>query len=322
MVLYGDSHALMWARAIDDIAIRARWKLVLLAKPDCPIDMLPYGNPTGFGAPGGEWSACDRWHQHAINRINRLDPELLIVTQYPKARPDGRSYTAVQWQGAMEATLKLVTAPSTTKVVIGNIPAVPNGPDCLGRHSDDVQACSVPANASSAPDDRAERAAAAASGARYVDVTPWFCSRACTAIIGHYEVYVDSAHITNTYARFLEGVLGDALQLPVLRPLPPVVPDLLTHVVIPANGSTLSGTELLDASTVDTVAVTKIEFHLTGGTLHDTLIATGSRPTFLGSLVYWNTASVANGTYTLQSVAYDVAHKMTRSKPVTVLVKN
>jgi hypothetical protein len=168
--------------------------------------MLPYGNPKDFGTPGGEWSACDTWHQMAIERINRLDPDLLIVTQYPRPTPGGQSYSPAQWKRSLETTLRLVTAPKAKKVIIGNIPEVPNGPVCLSQHLGEVQDCSSSPNSSHTPYNQAEQAAAAAVGARYVNIIPWFCSRTCPAIIGHDEVYVDSAHITNTYARLLEGV--------------------------------------------------------------------------------------------------------------------
>jgi hypothetical protein len=75
MVLYGDSHA------FNDIAIRAGWKFVLLSKPHCPVDMLPIANPRGFGPPGGEWIACDEWRRNSINRIDRIDPDLVVVSQ-------------------------------------------------------------------------------------------------------------------------------------------------------------------------------------------------------------------------------------------------
>ena len=81
VVLFGDSHALMWARAFDDIATRAKWKFVLLEKSGCPAVDLSVQYPTSLRAPGGEWSACDDWHQAAIDRINQLDPDLLVVTQ-------------------------------------------------------------------------------------------------------------------------------------------------------------------------------------------------------------------------------------------------
>jgi peptidoglycan/LPS O-acetylase OafA/YrhL len=319
IVLYGDSHALMWARAVNDIAIRAKWKFVLLAKPDCPVNMLPYGNPKGFGTPGGEWSACDKWHQTATERINRLDPDLLIVTQYPRTTPGGQSYSPAQWKRSLEATLKLVTAPKTKKVIIGNIPEVPNGPVCLSRHLGDVQDCSSSRNSPHTLYNQAERTAATAVEAQYVDVIPWFCSRTCPAIIGHDEVYVDSAHITNTYARLLEGVLTHALQMPVLQSLKPPTPDLHTSMVLPTNGAVVSGTQTLDATASDNLAVTKIEFQYAGATDHGTVTARQSLVGWLGS---WNTVRLADGSYTVVSVARNAAGNVARSQPVTVIVKN
>ena len=58
-----------------------------------------------------------------------------------------------------------------------------------------------------------EEAAAAATGAEYIETTPWFCSATCTAVIKNYIVYMDQIHVTATYARYLKGVLGQALKL-------------------------------------------------------------------------------------------------------------
>jgi hypothetical protein len=100
-----------------------------------------------------------------------------------------------------------------------------------------------------------------------------------------------------------------------------VFPDLLTSVLRPENGATLSGVELLDAKTSDYLKVTKVEFYLTGGSQHDTLIATADLALY-GWFSHWNTATVANGTYTLQSVAYDAAGRSSRSKGIVVTIKN
>ena len=67
--------------------------------------------------------------------------------------------------------------------------------------------------------------------------------------------------------------------------------------------------------------MTKVEFHLTGGTLNDALIATAT-PTYYGWLAGWNTTTVTNGTYTLQSVAYDASGNVGRSAGVTITVAN
>jgi hypothetical protein len=61
---------------------------------------------------------------------------------------------------------------------------------------------------------RAEKQAAAAVGARYIDVTPWFCAQRCSAVIGKYDVYFNYSHVAIGYTDFLAGVLAQAIDLP------------------------------------------------------------------------------------------------------------
>jgi hypothetical protein len=206
MVLYGDSHAGMWFRALDDIATGAHWRLVLLFKPACFADPLPTHPPMALGQVS---TACAQWHRFAINRINRLDPALLIVTQYIGQTPSGSNYTPAQWETGMMDLLKQITAPKTKKVVLGNIPTV-GGPYCLSRHINQVQTCAgVPLISYN----RAERSGAEAEGARYISVTPWFCLTTCSSIIGNYDAYFNTLHVAVGYSRVLEGVLSQALDL-------------------------------------------------------------------------------------------------------------
>ena len=142
MVLYGDSHAAMWFQTLDDIAMRAHWRLIILSLGFCPADMLHFGNPPGVGTPGGEWQACDQWHRYAIDRINHIKPNLLLVTDEAALGPGGAD-TRTQWQRGLEEVFKAIRAPNVRFAVLGNIPLSPEGgPDCLARDSKDVQACS------------------------------------------------------------------------------------------------------------------------------------------------------------------------------------
>ena len=78
-------------------------------------------------------------------------------------------------------------------------------------------------------------------------------------------------------------------------------PPPTTSVLIPPNGASQSGTTaLLDASA--SPGVTSVTYELTGGTLSDKPIATGT-PTYYGWLAEWNTKTVPNGNYSLISVA-------------------
>ena len=100
------------------------------------------------------------------------------------------------------------------------------------------------------------------------------------------------------------------------------VSNLSTNILTPANDARLSGAEGLDAvATGDLHNVTRVEFLLTDGSEPSKVIAV-ARPTFYGWVAKWNTASVANGTYTLQSIAYDSAGRKSQSKGVTVTVNN
>ena len=210
MVLYGDSQAGMWFRALDDIAIRAHWKLVVLSKAGCPAAALSVQAIGG----GGAFVACDKWHQFAINRINRIAPDLLVVSQASQYRnPTGATYTAAEWQRGWGQLFSRLTTHKTVKMVIGSVP-LSGGPNCLARHMENVQACSVVATSTAFTDyNLAEEHAATAGGARYINTTPWFCARTCSAVVGDYDVYSLADHVAVGYSRFLEGVLAQALDL-------------------------------------------------------------------------------------------------------------
>jgi Bacterial Ig-like domain (group 3)/Bacterial Ig domain/Pentapeptide repeats (8 copies) len=102
----------------------------------------------------------------------------------------------------------------------------------------------------------------------------------------------------------------------VVGPLP------TTSVLIPSDGATISGAKaLLDAAASSPVGITSVNYELTGGTLSNHHIAWGT-PTLYGYLAQWDTTSVPNGTYTLQTVARDVDGASTTSAPITITVSN
>ncbi len=94
-----------------------------------------------------------------------------------------------------------------------------------------------------------------------------------------------------------------------------------TSVLLPSAGANLSGNQWLDAGASGNVAVNKVEFRITGGALNDVLVATGT-PTYYGWLAGWNTTTVPNGTYTLESVAYDASGNVGRSGGITITIAN
>jgi Bacterial Ig domain len=100
------------------------------------------------------------------------------------------------------------------------------------------------------------------------------------------------------------------------------IPNPVSTVIVPSAGAELTGTQVLDAAASDSASrISQVQFLLTGGSLNDAAIATGT-PTYYGWLTNWASASVPNGTYTLQSVAYDAAGNVAYSPGVTIFVDN
>jgi lysophospholipase L1-like esterase len=95
-----------------------------------------------------------------------------------------------------------------------------------------------------------------------------------------------------------------------------------TSVIIPSlSGTTLSGTDLVDATASGGGGVAKVQFALTGGSLNQTVVGTAVS-TLYGYLYQLNTTTVANGTYTLQSVATNSVGNVGLSSGVQITIAN
>ena len=90
-------------------------------------------------------------------------------------------------------------------------------------------------------------------------------------------------------------------------------------VIVPANGAKLRNGQALVAVTKDTSTVTRVEFYVTGGNLHDTPIGT-AKDTLYGWRAGSDTSTVPDGSYALQAVAYDAAGKAIHSPVVSITI--
>jgi hypothetical protein len=87
-----------------------------------------------------------------------------------------------------------------------------------------------------------------------------------------------------------------------------------TSITAPANNATVSGTVTVSASASDNVGVVKVEFYI------DSVLS--STVTTSPYNFSWNTTTVANGSHTIFSKAYDAANNVGTSATVTVTVSN
>ena len=214
MVLFGDSHAAMWFGVLNKMAHSAHLRLILFSKAACPVASVMLTNPT---TQRGPWTACTRWREDSIAKINELHPQLVLIGE---AAPDvteagirasAHQITSALWRVGVAKSLREINVAPATRFVIGNVPPHVAGPVCLSQHTKNVQACSVPVAYNLSRFSAAEESATLNTGSSFVNAWPWFCAATCSSVIGRYVAYFDPFHVTNTYALTLQGVLAKAL---------------------------------------------------------------------------------------------------------------
>ncbi len=215
IVLFGDSHALMWFPAIDKLANEQHDALVVMAKATCPPLEISIFSPD-LGRP---YTECSSWRAAELQRMTVLHPAVVILgfsREYGIAT-DHVTVDGPAWLSGLSDMITTVQRDSGARVVLMGDDPYPQQsvPDCLSQHLADTPACAIPKhypfyNPSGIPQ---EKSVAASSGAGYVDTDPWFCiASTCTVIVGNMLVYRDDNHISATYADWLTPVVGAHLE--------------------------------------------------------------------------------------------------------------
>jgi SGNH domain (fused to AT3 domains) len=211
MVVYGDSHAAMWAEALQIIAERTGWKLIVFALPGCPLPDLTLIS----AQTNGPNTQCQQFHVLAASAIKKLHPDLLVVTSESTGQTAaGVAATPSQWQSGLVKSFASLSEPGTSMVMIGDIPQWPlDDADCLALHMTGVQSCAASPAQAVSPNAHAEQAAAKLSGVRYISTTAWACASECEPVIGNIRVYFNQYHFGAIYTAYLSEALQEALGL-------------------------------------------------------------------------------------------------------------
>ena len=208
VALIGDSHAAMWDPAFQQVAEQRHWRLETLAKVTCPLQELHIVSPY----LGREYTECEQWRGQIMDRLKAEHPRLVVLDM---SRRYGADFGFVSYDPAWIDTLGRTVAQlrgiGATVLVLGPAPdPQASVPTCLSAHLDDAIAC-APARSVAVDDGgiAAERAATAAAGGQYADLTDLFCAAdRCPVIVGNTLVFRDDNHVTTEYAQLLAPVIG------------------------------------------------------------------------------------------------------------------
>ncbi|NUR79534.1 MAG: acyltransferase [Dermatophilaceae bacterium] len=218
IVLWGDSHIGMWMRPLEQLAKERGYKIVPFTKASCvPLDEVEWYR-------GKAYPECRKFGQWSLEQIARIKPDHIIISGYlgtplvneagtgpVPVGEDSERFTA----GAKRMLSKVHSRLPDTKVTVLSDVSIleQDAGKCLGSKRATMGTCVKPMSSAVASRNGGWKAATAATGARYVDLLPYFCAETCPVVVGNTIVYRDSNHITSTYAQRLKPVLGKELGL-------------------------------------------------------------------------------------------------------------
>ena len=210
VVLYGDSHALMWLPAMDRVAKHDKLRLVVIWEQACPVmaDVGDFAYATQAVNPN-----CSAFHTSSIALINSIHPVAVVLGERTAGAQhlDGTPVTKAQWQTGLVKSIKEMKVKKVAileDIVFFRVIV----PTCLAANPTAVQNCSAsPENPGYPGQQAAEQGAAKATKSTYVKTWPWFCATTCSPIVGRIVVYYDEHHVSATYSVYLSDVLRLAL---------------------------------------------------------------------------------------------------------------
>ena len=196
IVLFGNSHAVAWLPAVQQLAKAAGWQLFPVVKEACDYPLYLSGDPN---------NQCTAWYQWATQQIAALHPDLIVLNGYNA--DDG-------WQSALQQVTQALKALGKQELMLSD-PAGATAPfDCLQQRNATLRTCLSPDPQDKIDASHTEQQIAAAAGIDFVNVDSWFCyQNECPSVIGNRVVYADLGHVSITYSKHLAPLLDPQLHL-------------------------------------------------------------------------------------------------------------
>jgi peptidoglycan/LPS O-acetylase OafA/YrhL len=211
VAIVGDSHAAQWTAALVEIALREKFRLLILTKSACPPVQLRRSSEKL-----GSFPECQRWNNSVIQRLEDERPEVTLVAGYVgyaiERKLDSYEHRLDAWVETFDQ-LRVFTRP----VLIADSP-YPNldVPVCLSANMENVAACvqSREAMTNGITGREAELAAAQSRDVPVIETFDLICpTQRCPVIVGNVLVYRDESHISAQFSRWLSRPLAEKLNL-------------------------------------------------------------------------------------------------------------
>ncbi len=217
VVLFGDSHALAWFPAFNEVAKERHWKLLSLTMSACSPADIPAYNP----ATASLMLSCPIWRRASIQRIIAVHPFLVLVASSSGFQTEVKGVVATgdarkaPFVTGMKKTIAQLQSSGARVVMMSDTPALAQDPlICLSAHPKSTLACATPV-AQAISDDwiALETQIAATNSISLIKPQLWVCpTNPCPVVIGNILTYFDPGHMTATFSQALAGRLKNAIE--------------------------------------------------------------------------------------------------------------
>jgi peptidoglycan/LPS O-acetylase OafA/YrhL len=217
IVLFGDSHALSWDPAINQVATSKGWKMLSLTMSACTPADIPAWNPSTKSV----MKNCDLWREAAIATIVAAKPYIVVIagtrgfaTVDANNKVLADAARIVAFHDGLIRTIDQIKTTAKHVILMQDTPAMSvNPPVCLATHRSSTLACATPVPKAISVDwQREEQLLASQESIKIIDPSFWICPTSpCPAVIGNLIVYSDPGHLTATFSGALSREMGNAI---------------------------------------------------------------------------------------------------------------
>lgn len=201
MVVVGGSHSSQWMPVLESIARKKQWKLVHLARANCPFYI-------GEKVSEAESETCDDWNLDVLEKLLALRPDAVFMTS--TREKDGDEYVPKgyvdAWRALSRENIRVVAVRDNPKVTF-------DAPECVELHGEDEQKCWLVRSEVLEVPNPTDTLEDPPPNVRFIDLSDYFCdATTCKPVIGNVTVYRHLSHITGTFARTMEPMLTRELE--------------------------------------------------------------------------------------------------------------
>jgi hypothetical protein len=198
LVVFGNSHSVMWVPALSLIAKAEGWKLYPIVREACAYEI--YVNLNGV------WDSknkCATFYDWAVKTIQKLHPDVIVMGSYNET---------VRWVGGEEKIVRQLKPLTKRFILLGDDVAGTSPETCLARPGATLGTCAKPEGPNSL--NLQAQGIASSTKVDFLDIRPLACEDAiCPAVIDGLLPTKDRAHMTPQFSAFVAPALALSLNL-------------------------------------------------------------------------------------------------------------